>query len=77
MRYTSTGGKWALTFFGNNLTDEVYANYGSRFGGGFWDSAVATGIAVPERSALGLTMGRPREYGIMFDYNFGNRPQVE
>jgi hypothetical protein len=27
--------------------------------------------AVPERSALGNTMGRPREYGVTFQYNFG------
>jgi iron complex outermembrane receptor protein len=77
VRYTSTDGNWALTFFGNNLTDEVYGNYATRFGGGFWDSAIPAGVAVPQRSALGLTMGRPREYGITFDYNFGNRPQAE
>jgi iron complex outermembrane receptor protein len=80
VRYTSDDDKWALTFFGNNLTDEVYANYASRFGGGFWDSTALAipplntttlAIATPQRSALGLTRGRPREVGVTFQYNFG------
>jgi iron complex outermembrane receptor protein len=76
VRYTSSGGTWALTVFGNNLTDEVYANFASRFGGGFWDAANPNapgsgGIAVPLRSALSVTRGRPREYGVTFQYNFG------
>ena len=53
VRYTSADGQWALTLFGNNLTDEVYANYASRFGGGFWDSGnPAAPFAAPPRSAL-------------------------
>jgi iron complex outermembrane receptor protein len=76
VRFTSSDGDWSLTLFGNNLTDEVYANYASRFGGGFWDAtALVPGptlaIASPERSALGLTRGRPREFGVTFQYNFG------
>ena len=83
VRYASASGNWELSVFANNLTDEVYANYATRFGGGFWDAtplrspptpagAVVTN-AVPERSALGNTMGRPREYGVTFQYNFGRR----
>jgi iron complex outermembrane receptor protein len=65
-------GKWAVTLFGNNLTDENYATYASRFGGGFWEgSPVAVGPRAPDRSALGRTMGRPREYGVELKYNFG------
>jgi iron complex outermembrane receptor protein len=73
VRYTSAGGKWALTLFGNNLTDEVYGNYASRFGGGFWDSGnpASSPLAAPPRSALSITRGRPREYGVTFQYNFG------
>jgi iron complex outermembrane receptor protein len=72
VRYTSDDGQWALTLFGNNLTDEVYANYASRFGGGFWDSGnAAQPFAAPPRSALSLTRGRPREFGVTFQYNFG------
>jgi len=58
--------------FGNNLTDEVYGNFASRFGGAFWDTPTGLGpIAGPQRSALGVTRGRPRELGITFQYNFG------
>jgi iron complex outermembrane receptor protein len=81
VRYASASGNWELSVFANNLTDEVYANYATRFGGGFWDAtalrapptpagAIVTN-AVQERSALGNTMGRPREYGVTFQYNFG------
>jgi hypothetical protein len=73
--YGSDDGRWAVTLFGNNLTDETYANYASRFGGGFWDFVnpnTAGGIGIPERSALGNTMGRPREFGVSFQYNFGS-----
>ena len=71
---TDGNGLWSVTLFGNNLTDENYATYASRFGGGFWEgSPVALGPRAPERSALGRTMGRPREFGVQFQYNFGDR----
>jgi iron complex outermembrane receptor protein len=70
----SGDGNWTVSLFGNNLTDEVYANFASRFGGGFWEASPAPfGLRAPERSALGNTMGRPREYGVSFQYNFGDR----
>jgi hypothetical protein len=69
---TNGDGQWSVTLFGNNLADENYANYASRFGGGFWEgSPVALGPRAPDRSALGRTMGRPREYGVQFQWNFG------
>ena len=72
VRYTSARGDWDLTLFGNNLTDEVYGNFATRFGGAFWDTPTGLGpIAGPERSALGVTRGRPSEYGVTFQYNFG------
>ncbi len=71
VRYTSADGDWALTFFGNNLTDEVYGNYASRFGGGFWDAGAPAAISSAPRSALSITRGRPAEYGVTFQYNFG------
>jgi iron complex outermembrane receptor protein len=72
VRYASASGSWELTVFGNNLTDEVYGNFATRFGGAFWDTPQGVGpIASPERSALGITRGRPREYGVTFQYNFG------
>jgi iron complex outermembrane recepter protein len=75
VRYEPASANWALSVFANNLTDEVYANYASRFGGGFWDSTnigVQPTISTPQRSALGLTRGRPREVGVTFQYNFGD-----
>ncbi|MBN1238109.1 MAG: TonB-dependent receptor [Gammaproteobacteria bacterium] len=75
VRYASADDRWAVTAFANNLTDETYANFATRFGGGFWDFVnplVAGGIGIPERSALGRTMGRPREVGVSFQYNFGS-----
>jgi iron complex outermembrane receptor protein len=69
---TSADNTWNVSLFGNNLTDEVYANFASRFGGGFWEASPAPfGLRAPDRSALGNTMGRPREYGVEFRYNFG------
>ena len=70
----SGDGAWLVSLYGNNLTDEVYANYATRFGGGFWDFTppwVQPDIQQYERSALGNTMGRPRELGVSFRYNFG------
>jgi iron complex outermembrane receptor protein len=78
VHYTSASGTWELTMFGNNLTDEVYGSHAARLGGAFWDSAnpgAGGGIAAPERSALSVTRGRPREYGVTFQYNFGNAIQ--
>jgi len=72
VRYASANGSWKLTVFANNLTDEVYGNFASRFGGAFWDTPTGVGaVAAPQRSALGVTRGRPREYGVSFEYNFG------
>ena len=34
VRYTNPGGDWEVALFANNLTDEVYGNYATRFGGG-------------------------------------------
>jgi iron complex outermembrane receptor protein len=73
VRYTSANGKLELTVFGNNLTDEVYGNFATRFGGAFWDTPTGVGaVAAPERSALGITRGRPRELGVSAQFNFGD-----
>jgi hypothetical protein len=53
----------------------VYGSYGGRSGGAFWDAAnpaAPGGIAAPERSSVAITRGRPREYGVTFEYNFGS-----
>ncbi len=75
VRYTSSDGRWTGTLFVNNLTDEVYSNNASRAGGGWWDfvvPGVAGGLGVPERSVVQHVRGRPREYGVTFQYNFGD-----
>ena len=74
IRYTTDDGRWTGTFYVNNLTDEVYSNNASRAGGGWWDfvnPATAGGIGAPERSVVQQVRGRPREYGVTFQYNFG------
>ncbi len=60
----------SITLYANNLLDTVYATYGQRFGGGFWDSGAGTGLAAPLRSALSLVRGRPRELGVTLQYDF-------
>lgn len=74
IRFTSGDGRWTGTLYGNNLTDEVYSNMASRAGGGWWDSGnpnAGGGIAAPLRSVVQHVRGRPREYGVTFQYNFG------
>jgi iron complex outermembrane receptor protein len=63
-------GRTVLSLFANNLLDETYATYATRFGGGYWDSGSGAGVAAPPRSALGAVRGRPREYGIRVQFNF-------
>ena len=73
MRFTPMNDKWTTTFFVNNLTDEVYANNAQSFGRGFWTvggPAGAVGLSAPPRQAIADYRGRPREYGLTFQFNF-------
>ena len=71
VRYTSDSGRWSASLYGNNLTDEVYANNAQSFGRGFWTSGgPALGINSVMRGAWAEYRGRPREYGLTFQYNF-------
>jgi iron complex outermembrane receptor protein len=73
LRFTSSDGEWSATLYGNNLTDEVYANNAQSFGRGYWTAGGppgAVGIGAPPRSAVAAYRGRPREYGLTFQYNF-------
>jgi iron complex outermembrane receptor protein len=73
LRYSPNDGRWTGTFFVNNLTDEVYANNAQSFGRGYWTQggpAGGTGLSAPARQAVADYRGRPREYGITFQYNF-------
>src|SRR5690606_160348 len=73
LRYTTDSGRWSATLYGNNLTDEHYANNAQSFGRGYWTQGGPggiVGISAPPRSAVADYRGRPREYGITFQYNF-------
>jgi hypothetical protein len=73
LRFDAANGKWSVTLFANNLTDETYANNAQSFGRGFWTQggpAGGTGLSAPARSAVADYRGRPREYGLTFQYNF-------
>jgi iron complex outermembrane receptor protein len=71
IQWVSASGRNIISLFGNNLADDHYATYATRFGGGFWDhgSGVAPDAA-PLRSARSVVRGRPREYGITIQHNF-------
>ena len=74
LRFTTKSGKWSTTLFANNLLDEVYANNAQSFGRGFWTvggPGGAVGLSAPPRSAIADYRGRPREYGLTFQLNFG------
>jgi iron complex outermembrane recepter protein len=70
IQWVSASGRNVISLFGNNLSDEHYATYATRFGGGFWDHGSGAGEAAPLRSARSVVRGRPREYGITIQHNF-------
>jgi hypothetical protein len=73
LRYTSDDGRWMAGIYGNNLTDEVYANNAQAFGRGYWTMGGplgGQGISAPARNAIAEYRGRPREWGVTFQYNF-------
>jgi iron complex outermembrane receptor protein len=75
LRYTTSSGKWSATLFAANLTDEVYANNAQSFGRGFWTvggPGGAAGFSAAPRQAVADYRGRPREYGVTFQYNLGS-----
>jgi iron complex outermembrane recepter protein len=70
IQWASENGRNMITLYGNNLADETYATYATRFGGGYWDSGAGTLAAAPLRSARSAVRGRPIEYGITIQHNF-------
>jgi iron complex outermembrane recepter protein len=70
LSWTGADNRYQISLFGNNLLDETYATYATRFGGGFWDSGSGVGLAADPRSARSVVRGRPREFGITLQYNF-------
>ncbi len=55
VKYTEPDGRWALTFGGTNLADEVYSQGGQTYAGARGNVSVAF-------------MARPREYAVGFEY---------
>jgi iron complex outermembrane receptor protein len=71
VRYAPANAKWALTLYGANLTDEHYGNNAQAFGRGYWTAGgPLVGINNVSRNAIAEFRGRPREYGLTFQYNF-------
>jgi iron complex outermembrane receptor protein len=71
VRYTPREANWAVTLYGTNLTDENYANNAQAFGRGYWTAGgPLVGINNIHRNAIAEFRGRPREFGLTFQYNF-------
>jgi len=70
LQFVPRGLPLNIQLFANNLFDNKYATYAQRFGGGFWDSGAATGLAAPPRNMLSVVRGRPREFGITARFDF-------
>jgi len=70
IQFVPDGAPVTVSVFANNLFDKTYATYGQRFGGGYWDAGPPSRLSSPERSALALVRGRPREIGVTMQYNF-------
>jgi iron complex outermembrane receptor protein len=71
VNYTPANAKWTLSFYGANLSDETYGNNAQAFGRGFWTAGgPLVGINNIHRNAIAEFRGRPREYGLTFQYNF-------
>jgi iron complex outermembrane receptor protein len=68
--FTTASKRNTVTLFANNLLDETYATFATRFGGGYFDSGSGAGVAAPLRSSIGAVRGRPRDYGVTFQHNF-------
>src|SRR6478609_366618 len=77
IQWTSSNGASSITLFANNVMDKEYANFGTKFGGGFWDTfnpslgTVPPGVGAPLRNMVSESRSRPREYGLTYQYNFG------
>ena len=69
--WTSPTDKWSVSLFANNLLDETYASYSTRFGGGYWDfGGPRRGAGAPDRSSLNVVRGQPRQVGVTVQVNF-------
>lgn len=76
VQWTSSARTNVVTLFANNLLDKEYATYGTKFGGGYWDTfnpslgTVPAGVGAPLRNMVSVTAARPREFGLTVQHNF-------
>jgi iron complex outermembrane receptor protein len=74
IRFQPDNAPISVSVFANNLLDETYATYATRFGGGYWDRGgpphILPPAARPPRSALSVVRGKPREVGVSIQYDF-------
>ncbi|WP_169053496.1 TonB-dependent receptor [Alteraurantiacibacter aquimixticola] len=74
LRYEPANAPVTVSLFANNLFDNTYASFATRFGGGYWDRGGPVQIQIPasapERSALFVVRGKPREVGVTLQYDF-------
>ncbi|MBB5733286.1 iron complex outermembrane receptor protein [Altererythrobacter atlanticus] len=74
IRFEPDNAPVSISLFANNLLDNTYASYATRFGGGYWDRGGPLAIQIPEsrpeRTALFVVRGKPREVGLTLQYDF-------
>lgn len=74
LRYEPDNVPVTVSLFANNLLNNTYATYATRFGGGYWDRGgpvqIQHKISADERSALFVVRGKPREVGVSLQYDF-------
>jgi iron complex outermembrane receptor protein len=76
LQWSSSDRSNVITLFANNLLDRDYATFGTKFGGGFWDTFNPGIGLVPAppgdalRNMVSVTRARPREIGITLQHNF-------
>jgi iron complex outermembrane receptor protein len=76
LQWMSSSRANQLTLAANNVLDRSYANFATKFGGGFWDTfnpgvgVVPPGVGAPLRNMVSVTRGRPREISLTYQHNF-------
>ncbi len=76
VQWKSSNRANSVALYANNLLDKDYANFGTKFGGGFWDTfnpslgVLAAGVGAPLRNMVSVSRSRPLEIGLTFQHDF-------